>query len=77
MILSKHFIDPYQYMLVKLIEPNSYTFDYNFRLNDLYKNKSTFLFYISWQNHIIKTNLNWTDEEETLFINNILQRKRV
>lgn len=78
--LSEHFKDPHQYMLVKLIEPNSYTFDndiVDFRLIDLYKNDSVFLFYISWQNHIIKTNSNWTYDKETLFINNILQRERV
>lgn len=80
MILSKHFKDPYQYMLIRLIEPNSYTFDnatYDFRLIDLYKSKDIFLLYISWENHIIKTNSNWTYDQETLFINNILQRTRV
>lgn len=76
MILSKHFLDPHQYMLVKFQEPNSYVFD-DLRLIDLYQDKNVFLFYISWQNHIIKTNLNWTYDEETLLINNILKREQV
>lgn len=79
MILSEHFKDPHQYMLVKFQEPNSYVFDdmIDLRLIDLYQDKNVFLFYISWQNHIIKTNLNWTYDEETLLISNILKRERV
>ena len=79
MILSKHFLDPHRYMLVKFQEPNSYVFDdmIDLRLIDLYQDKNVFLFYISWQNHIIKTNLNWTYDEEILLISNILKRERV
>jgi hypothetical protein len=79
MIISKHFKDPKGYMLVKLTEPNSYTFDPNYtrlRLNDLIQTPSVFLFYISFQNQIIETNINWAYEEETLVYNNILQRSR-
>lgn len=77
MILSKHFVAPNNYRLVKLIQKDYYSFEEPFRLRlmDL-NNKDTFLLHC-YQTKIVIWNKFRSHLEEKLTLDSLLQREQV